>query len=117
MSEAAAVGRSVVKVRATDQDTGPNAEITYKIISGDDQGKNASREVFLCVKSICIDVSQRTGNVFVFVRVLCCTRMISYPIPIQNANRLLRRVVGIGLIDQSGRTPFVDKLTKCMWIV
>lgn len=39
MSEAAAVGRSVVKVRATDQDTGPNAEITYKIISGDDQGK------------------------------------------------------------------------------
>ena len=45
MSEAAAVGRSVVKVRATDQDTGPNAEITYKITSGDDQGKNVSREV------------------------------------------------------------------------
>ena len=64
MSEAAAVGRSVVKVRATDQDTGPNAEITYKITSGDDQGKNVSREVLLCVGIICIDAAQRTRNVF-----------------------------------------------------
>lgn len=38
VSEAAAVGRSVIKVTATDQDTGTNAEITYEIISGDDQG-------------------------------------------------------------------------------
>ncbi|XP_078366665.1 protocadherin Fat 4-like [Oculina patagonica] len=38
VSEAAPVGRSVVKVRATDQDTGTNAKITYKIISGDDKG-------------------------------------------------------------------------------
>lgn len=62
MSEAAAVGRSVVKVRATDQDTGPNAEITYKIISGDDQGKNASREVLLCVKSICFECFSENGK-------------------------------------------------------
>lgn len=39
MPEVAPVGRSVVKVRATDQDTGTNAKITYKITSGDDQGK------------------------------------------------------------------------------
>ena len=56
MSEAAAVGRSVIKVRATDQDTGTNAEITYKIISGDDQGKNVSREVLPCARKIFIDV-------------------------------------------------------------
>ena len=57
MSEAAAVGRSVVKVRATDQDTRPNAEITYKIISGNDQGNIMPRD-------ICIDAAQRTRNIF-----------------------------------------------------
>ena len=40
VSEEAPIGRSVVKVRATDQDAGRNAEITYKITSGDDQGKD-----------------------------------------------------------------------------
>lgn len=64
VSEAAAVGRSVVKVRATDQDTGPNAEITYMIISGDDQGKNLSREVSLCARTICNDVTQSTRSLF-----------------------------------------------------
>ena len=66
MSEAAAVGRSVVKVRATDQDTGPNAEITYKIISGDDQGNNVSRKVLLCVRNIFIDAAQRRETYSVF---------------------------------------------------
>ena len=63
MSEAAAVGRSVIKVRATDQDTGTNAEITYKIISGDDQGNNLSRNMLLCARKIVIDVARSMRNV------------------------------------------------------
>lgn len=65
MSEAAAVGRSVIKVTATDQDTGTNAEITYEIISGDDQGNSVSRNVLQCVRKIFIDVAQSTRNVLV----------------------------------------------------
>lgn len=65
MSEAAAVGRSVIKVRATDQDTGTNAEITYEIISGDDQGNSVSRNVLQYVRKIFIDVAQSTRNVLV----------------------------------------------------
>ena len=66
MSEAAAVGHSVVKVSSTDQDTGPNAETTYNIISGDDQGKNVSREDWHCVKSICINVSLRERETYLY---------------------------------------------------
>lgn len=40
ISENAAVGQSVVQVRATDADTGSNAQITFRIISGDDRGKD-----------------------------------------------------------------------------
>lgn len=65
MSEAATVGRSVIKVTATDQDTGTNAEITYEIISGDDQGNSVSRNVLQYVRKIFIDVAQSTRNVLV----------------------------------------------------
>ncbi|XP_067054992.1 protocadherin Fat 4-like [Acropora muricata] len=37
-SEGTPVGHSVIKVRATDEDKGTNAEITYAITSGDDRG-------------------------------------------------------------------------------
>lgn len=40
ISENAAVGQSVVQVTATDADTGSNAQITFRIISGDDQGED-----------------------------------------------------------------------------
>ena len=79
MSEAAAVGRSVIKVRATDQDMGANAEITYKIISGDDQGNNVSRYVLLCPRKIfcrcCSEHEERIG----YLRVLSFVKMISSP--------------------------------------
>ena len=38
ISEGTPVGQSVVQVKATDADAGSNAEITYKIISGDNRG-------------------------------------------------------------------------------
>ena len=38
-SEGTPVGHSVIKVRATDEDKGTNAEITYAIMGGDDRGK------------------------------------------------------------------------------
>lgn len=40
VSETASIGWSVIKVRATDQDMGPNAEMTYKITRGDDPSKS-----------------------------------------------------------------------------
>ena len=89
MSEAAAVGRLVIKVRATDQDMGANAEITYKIISGDDQGNNVSRYVLLCPRKIfcrcCSEHEERIG----YLRVLSFVKMISCP-TMQNAIRLLK---------------------------
>ena len=79
MSEAGAIGRSVVKVRATDQDTGPNAEITYKIISGDDQGNNVSRKVLLCVRNIFIEMLLRDEKRIWYLSVLSCEKTIFYP--------------------------------------
>lgn len=41
-SEGTPVGHSVIKVRASDEDEGTNAEITYAIISGDSRGKQTT---------------------------------------------------------------------------
>ncbi|XP_068723113.1 protocadherin Fat 4-like isoform X1 [Montipora capricornis] len=38
ISEGTPVGQSVIKIRATDEDKGTNAEMTYEIISGDNRG-------------------------------------------------------------------------------
>jgi len=90
VSEASAVGRSVIKVRATDQDTGTNAEITYKIISGDDQGNNVSRYVLRCARKNFLSILLRArGTWWVFTcSEFCENDFVKYP-RMQNAFRLL----------------------------
>ena len=39
LSELSPVGRSFMEIRATDEDSGSNADITYKLLSGNNLGE------------------------------------------------------------------------------
>ena len=42
-SEVTAVGTSILQIKATDADIGSNAQLTYKLISGDEIGEFSSQ--------------------------------------------------------------------------
>lgn len=50
VSENVPVQYSVITVKATDDDTGPNSELTYFVISGDPQSKSFHATILKVIK-------------------------------------------------------------------